>query len=541
MKFLFTTACKPIPIFLSRFLSIDQTSFRFVVDQDLFNVTSETHSYALHFLAQNINVPSVILEWPTLDELAEELQSDNYDYVGINFRPLDINKLPDMIDCIRKNAPGAKIILGGYGTICLEDLEEEGIYLRDKVDYVCRGEGVAFLRTLIGDTEKRPITCHLPTETHAISWLPKHIHKKVGYLLSALGCEEKCEFCVTSAFTDGKVVEVMTASEIFEGMKWYYENHPDFDRVFLMDENFLDYREKVNELGTLIREDESLGLSNMKYVAFGTVSAVSDWEPDELLLNGVSDVWTGVESFFSYDRKKKTDVKELVKTLHKHGIQTILSWIIGDDCQTQDNINEDIEQFISLKSPASQIASLISCPGTPLYKRLKQEGRAKSFIPEEMHLFGNSMDSLHFSYQERIDILFSMYRRIYETNGPSIMRATKIDMNGYRHCSNSKNPYLSGPKLELFKRKVKNSIILIKVAIEFAPNLKVRKLMQDLWEEYVELFAPFTKSQNIIADNFLSLAEKEYQRREMEGFSLTKEIPLQEYMMPATEHQTQTL
>ena len=89
--------------------------------------------------------------------------------------------------------------------------------------------------------------------------------------------------------------------------------------------------------------------------------------------------------------------------------------------------------------------------------------------------------------------------------------------------------------------KVKNSIILIKVAIEFAPNLKVRKLMQDLWEEYVELFAPFTKSQNIIADNFLSLAEKEYQRREMEGFSLTKEIPLQEYMMPATEHQTQTL
>lgn len=535
MKILFTTACKPIPILAGKFLSMDQASFRFVADQGLFSISSTAHSFALHFLAQNINVPSVVLEWPTLDELAKELESETYDYVGISFRSIDIDRLPDMINLIRLVSPDTKIIIGGYGTLGLEELEEEGIHIRDKVDYVCQGEGVAYLKAILGDNEQRPMISHLPLETYTIPWLSQSgifPPKKVGYILSALGCPVKCEFCATSAYTGGELVEVMTADEIYESMKWYHENYRSFDQAFIMDENFLDYKEKVNELGRLIRNDERFGLSKMNYVAFGTALAVSEWELDELLLNGVSDIWIGIESFFSYDNKKVNNIKTLIHRLHEHGLRTTLSWIIGDDCQTKDNIDEDIEQFIALKSPASQLSLLIANRGTQLSKRLKREGRAKPFRAEDMHLFGNSMDALHFSHQERFDIVMNMYRKIYETNGPSIMRVTKIDMNGYRHCLHSKNPYLNGPKLEYFKRKVRNSIPLVKTAIEFAPNSAVKNLMEDLEAEYVELFGPFTKSQQIAADYMLSLAEKEYKRRELEGYSTLRDIPLERYTYP---------
>lgn len=534
MKVLFTTTCKPIPIFLGKYLSLDQTSYRFVVDQDLFSVFSSAHSYSLHFLAQNINVPSVVLEWPTLDDLTAELRSDSYDCVGISFRSLDTQRVLDMIDQIRTVAPHAKIILGGYGVLGLEDLEEEGIYLRDKVDYICRGEGVAFMRSLLGDDLERPKIAHLPVETATIPWLG--LTEKMGYILSALGCEGQCEFCATSAYAGGRVIEVMTPPEIYESMKWYYSTHRDMGCVFLMDENLLIRKEKVNALGRLIRDDEPFGLSKMNYLGFGTCLALSRWEPEELLLNGVSEVWSGIESFYSYGHKKETDVHGLFRSLHEHGIQTQLSWIIGDDCQTRDNIGEDIRQFIELAPVTAQLSCLCLNRGTSLYRRLKQEGRTRLCDPEEGYLYGNSMDSLHFTHQERLDIIFNMYRRLYETHGPSLLRGTKVEMNGYRYCLYSKNPYLRGPKLKYFKRKVRTTIPFVKTAIVFAPNARVKKLMEDLEREYIELFGPLNKLQRIAADQVLALAEQEHERREAEGYvhSSIREIPLQRYEYPGS-------
>jgi hypothetical protein len=502
-----------------------------VADQDLFSVSAHIPYFPLHLLAQNINVPSVVLEWPTKEELIAELESEKYDYVGITFKCLDLYTVAEMINIIRDVSPDTRIVLGGYGTLALNEPGSE--YIRDRVDHICRGEdGIQFMRRLLGDDLTRPKICHLPPEVITMPWLS--VSTRVGYILSALGCAGKCEFCSTSAYTKGEVIEVMTPAEIYESMRWYYDSYPDFSQVYMMDENFLLRQEKVKALGELIRNDDRYGLSRMYYLAFGTILATGKWDPDELLLNGVGQIWMGIESFYSYGIKKEdVNIPTLINTLKEHGIEVQLSWIIGDDCQTPENIDADVDQLVALCPCTAQLAVLSASPGTALYDRLKKEGRIRPFDPKEGHLLGNNMNALHFTHEERLNIVFKTYRKLYETYGPSMMRTLKVHINGYRHCLNSKNPYLNGPKLGFFKSEIRNTIPFVPMAAEFAPNEKVRSLMLDLEKEYVELFGPFRKTQRIAADHIIKLAEKEMRRRETEGYSpFVDEPPLHKYVYP---------
>ena len=527
MKILYTTSVKPIPIFLDRYLSIDDVSYRFVGDQGLFSATADVPSFALHFLAQNVHVPSVVLEWPTLEDLALELESDDYDYVGITFKIIDLYKLGPMIERIRQVSPKTQIILGGYGTL---GLNEPGFAdLQSQVDHICwTGDGVQFIRKLVGGNLNAPVTCHLPVETIRIPWM--NFQNDVGYILSALGCAWQCEFCCTSAYAQGQVIEVMSPEEIVESMQWYYAQHRNMSDIYVMDEELLMRKDKVNAIGRLIREDSEFGLKSISYLAFSTVKSLAEWEPEELLLNGVGIVWTGLESKYSYQRKKGgSDQKQLMKALQQHGIQGQISWMIGDDCQTKENIHDDVADLIDHEPCTVQLTSLSAFPGTALYERLKREGRGGQFNPEEYHLFGETMQPLHFTHEELLDTISQTYRRIYESQGPLATRVLNVHMNGYEYCMGSDNPHLRGPKLEFFKRRIRNTIPIIKVATELAPTTVVKNRMLDLNQRYQELFGPLRRTQQFLADRLMSLAEEELERRTRDGYTTLREVALKRY------------
>jgi haloalkane dehalogenase len=535
MRVLFTSTCKPIHVFLDRFLSIDDVSYRFIVDQGPFSASADIPCFSLHFLAQNLSVPSVVLEWPTLDELADELRSCHYDYLAITCKVIDMDRLSEMIPVIRRAAPDTKIILGGYGILGLN--EPQFHHIRDGVDYVCwTGDGVKFMRKLLGEPLDRSVQAHLPVEVIRIPWMKQVATMfdsgvQAGYLLSALGCVWKCEFCATSAYTNGQTVDVMTPAEIVESMKWYYANNSFMKHVFVMDEELLLRKDKVKAIGKLIQEDAEYGLNTMTYLAFGTIKAISRWDPEELLLNGVGEVWTGVESKFSYQRKKgEADQKSLIRGLSEVGIEPQLSWIMGDDCQTKENIQEDIDYLIGLEPTTVQLTTLSALPGTALFRRLRESNRVPEKLdPSQYHLFGNTMQSLHFTHDEQVQIILDTYRRMYEELGPSAMRALGVYMNGYEYCSRSQNPLLNGPKRAFFKRRIEHGIFQIRVAIEMAPGPQARSAMETLYHRYVSLFGPMRKSVQNLADRALALAEKEMERRAREGYTTLRDVPLKRF------------
>ena len=102
---------------------------------------------------------------------------------------------------MRKYAPASKIILGGYGTV----LDDET--LMQYGDYICREEGVQFMRRLLGEPEiempyKHPlIESHLKVLSVPIS--------RTGLIFAGLGCPNGCDFCCTSHFFKRKHIKLL--------------------------------------------------------------------------------------------------------------------------------------------------------------------------------------------------------------------------------------------------------------------------------------------------------------------------------------------
>ena len=121
----------------------------------------------------------------------------------------------------------------------------------------------------------------------------------------------------------------------------------------------------------------------MSYFTFGSMSAISKYEPEELLLNGLDTVWIGVESYFTRLKKTRAEnqqeqfdlnergafTAETFRTLHSMGIKTIGSWIMGLDCQDRINVPLDEDHFISLNPTFQQISVLTVEPAMPIGKR----------------------------------------------------------------------------------------------------------------------------------------------------------------------------
>jgi len=111
--------------------------------QGVFSPRSVNFTFALDYIAANIDAPAVVLQYPSHRELVRELRKAP-DYVGISFNLVTFHRMKEAVALVRKHAPNAKIVLGGYGTV-LGDAQ-----LAPYGDHICREEGVAWFRALLG-------------------------------------------------------------------------------------------------------------------------------------------------------------------------------------------------------------------------------------------------------------------------------------------------------------------------------------------------------------------------------------------------------
>ena len=109
--------------------------------QGLFSPRTVNIHYSLEYIAENLDTPAVVLQYPSERELIRELKK-GYDYVGVSFLLAVMHKMKAAVALIRKHAPNSKIVLGGYGTVLGEE------FLKPYGDHICRGEGVEFFRKL---------------------------------------------------------------------------------------------------------------------------------------------------------------------------------------------------------------------------------------------------------------------------------------------------------------------------------------------------------------------------------------------------------
>ena len=489
-QLLFTTPTFPYPTLPANDSLTDATGQRFTKGDDLFTIISHTHCFANHILAQNVDTPSVLLEYPRWDDFTKEVDK-GYPLLGISCLPVHLDQVMKMCEYVRKRSPGTKIMIGSYGGQAFSakyDQETQKKY----VDYVVHGEGVKFLRELLGEETNRPINQRLmPKAGGSLQFLTKFPKGAVGFLVSGLGCPGGCDFCATTALYDRRRIEMLTPEELVEHISLYHKHFPKVSHVFVIEEDHFRHPEYLIKIRDYWQNNPEV-VESLDWFAFGSVDHIGKFAQkygwDALSELGIGAIFIGVESKFAgehgYEKRDEIDARMVFDKLHSMGIRTVGAWICGWDFHNHSNMYEDLNYFISLYPTYQQLTRLSPFPGTMLWERLKEEGRVKEVPWEDVHFWSGAQKNMSLEEHETLNLTEYGYDLMYKTWGPSILRRLDVQLNGYAYCIKSPNPVLRRHKARFFKRQCAMMWTMIYAMERHAPNGVVRRRVNKVDEKY---------------------------------------------------------
>lgn len=458
--------------------------------QGIFSPRTVNVHFGLDYIAENLDAPTVVLQYPSKRELIKELKK-GYDYVGISFIMALMHKMKEMVALIREYAPKSKIVLGGYGTVLKDDV------LKPYADFICREEGVAYFRRLLGEPEismpyKHPLI---------VSWL-KVFGWKVsgtGKIFAGLGCPNGCDFCCTSHFFSRKHIKLLPSGrDIYNVVERYFDLDPDL--VFLiLDEDFLLNKKRALEF----RECVLRGTKKPSIFAFSSIKAISQYTVEEILEMGIDGFWIGYEGTRSnYAKQQGRPVPEILTEFREHGITVLTSMIVGFDYQTPEIVAQELDGLMQLKPALAQFLIYGPVPGTPFYERIIKENLLQDVYTSEKDLFYRRADGFRtmikhptLSPEQIEDIQRWCFDQDFQRLGPSIYRVLEGRFLGYLKLKDSPNPVLR-QKAEYYAKELRYAYPVFLPGKLFGPNAAVRKWIGDLEQRiHAELGTPPLKQQ----------------------------------------------
>ncbi len=511
-RILLTTPTYPYPTLPANDSLTDATGQRFTKGDDIFALVSHTHCFANHILAQNVDTPTVLLEYPRWEDFTDEVDK-GYPVVGISAYPVHLDRVMEMCRYVRQRSPASKILLGSYAGQAFQasyDEAEQSEY----VDGVVHGEGVRFMRRLLGEPTDRPIRQALmPKAGGTVPYISRYPKGAVGFLVSGLGCIGGCDFCSTTALFDRKRIELLSPQELVEHMHLYFQHFPDVRQVFVVEEDHFRQPAYLDEMRPYWMGHPEM-MESVDWFGFGSIDHIGKFAKkygwDAIAELGLGTVFIGVESKFAgdhgYDKRDEIDARECFHRLHSMGIRTVGAWICGWDFHDHSNIHEDLNYFVSLMPTYQQLTRLSPFPGTALWDRLKEEGRIDDVPWEDVHFWSGAQKNRALEPHETLNLTEYGYDLLYRTWGPSLLRRLDVLMNGYEYCRRSDNPVLRRHRALYFKRQSATFWLLLKGMDRFAPNGLVRRRVRKADERYRRVIGEPTPVMTAVATALDGLA-----------------------------------
>ena len=435
--------------------------------QGLFSPRANHVQFSLAYIAENLQAPTTVLQYPTRAELIRELQK-GYDYVGLSFVLSTFHRMKESVAMIREHAPQAKIVLGGYGTV-LSDEE-----LAPWGDYVCREEGSAFMQRLLGE---RPSAPRHPLVVSRLRVFGRET-SRTGMVFAGLGCPNGCDFCCTSHFFKRKHIRLLeTGRDIYDVIRRYQEVEPQMSTVIL-DEDFLLNRKRALEL----RDCVVAGERAVSIFCFASVKALSQYTVTEILEMGIDGVWIGYEGTRSgYAKQSGRPVAELFTELREHGISILTSMIVGLPYQTPAIIEEELDGLLALEPALCQFLIYGPTPGTPFYEQVMKEGRLHEDLAADRERYYRNCTGFKamvthptMSAAEIETAQQHCFREDVARLGPSIFRSLDVWLRGYLRLKDSPNPTLR-LKAERFAGEIRKAYPVFLAGRMLARGRSVRR------------------------------------------------------------------
>jgi len=410
--------------------NIDFFYYRNTLKQGIFQLRQNQSWHPLHFLAQNLQATSLVLENPTLNGFKKELMRHHYDVVAFTFSVITASRILEMATWVKKNSPGTDIIIGGYGTAVFSETYEISEQLRNTVDHICTGEGVAFLSAYLegkfGIISSKPLEQNLLPIRVSFFRTRFTIQLNLNFI-AALGCNFHCSFCSTSSqFKQKKVL--FSGENLYRSVKQGTERYPRATSGVIFEEDFLENREAVLEFMHCMEKDTALITRPFFLTVFSSAHNVVRYTMSELIRCGIGMLYIGVESFdddlLETEKLKKrggsqVDIEQLFGKLHAAGIHTLGSIIIGWDKHTNDSIPLELDRFVKLNPTLYQVMPLQAVPGTPLWQRMKEERRINpDFSFDKARLEKSSFRFKNITQEESMNYILDTYQKLVDEGGP---------------------------------------------------------------------------------------------------------------------------
>jgi radical SAM superfamily enzyme YgiQ (UPF0313 family) len=487
-KVLLATPVTPYPIQPWHDTPTDIMRQRFMKGQGIFTHEGHMHLAGPFIIAQNISVPCTVLDHPTMENWVDEVKK-GYDYVGISALTPNLESVMEMCRRVRKHSPKSEIILGGFVA------QSVGAYYPEEewkklVDHIVLGDGVIWFRKLLGDDTHKPVRQHfLPRCAFGSPpWLDRWPEGETSALIAAVGCANGCDFCTTTTHFGGKRILLVTPEQVKEEIKMWQRRAPGTHYIVYEEDQDRDF---INEVGRLLREDPELDFSQFTITILTSINTLSTYRDlDDLAHDNVGHIFIGLESKFAPDQgygKRKGDAREIFHALYDRGIGATIGWMAGFDFHTRETIEEDFQYFLSCEPPTAQLTRVTPYPGTPLYKRLKEEGRVKPFKWEDVSFYGGGMVHKHLYEHEILEYIRKGDERLLHTWGPSILRMLKVHMKGYERFKEYKDKHFQ-QIAEGHRQQLYQGYTMIPAMERFAVNGRVRKMVKELEQRWKHHF-----------------------------------------------------
>lgn len=509
-RILLTTPTYPYPTLPANDSLTDATGQRFTKGDDIFTLISHTHCYANHILAQNIETPATLLEYPRWKDFKKEVDK-GYSIIGISAFPPHLDTVMKMCEYIREKSPETTIMLGSYAAQAFNAKYDEKTQ-KKYVDYVVKGEGVRFLREFLGEEPNRPIEQKLMPKCGGAPWfINKYPIGNVGFVVTGLGCPGGCDFCSTTEMFGFKRIELLSPKEFVEHINLYHKHFPDVRLIFAIEEDHFRHPEYLFETKKYWESNPEV-VESLDWLAFGSVDNIYKFAKqygwDTIAEIGIGAIFIGVESKFAgehgYTKRQEIDARKLFDKLHSMGIRTLGAWICGWDFHDHSNMYEDLNYFVACYPTFQQLTRLSPFPGTVLYERMKEQNRVRDVGWEDVHFWSGSQENIALETHETLNLTEYGYELLYKTWGPSILRKLDVTLNGYEYCLNSDNPLMRDHKSLFYKRQAALLWNLINAMDRFAPNGVVRRRVRKTDEKYRKLIGeptPMMKYLSKIVEN----------------------------------------
>jgi radical SAM superfamily enzyme YgiQ (UPF0313 family) len=496
---LLSTPITPYPIQPWHDTPTDIMRQRFMKGQGIFTHEGHMHLAGPFILAQNVSVPVVVLDHPRMEHWIDEIKK-GYDYVGISALTPNLESVMEMCRMVRKHSPKSEIILGSFVAQSVGAYYPEEEW-RKLVDHIVLGDGVRWFRELLGDDVNAPVRQHfLPRCAFGTTpWLNKWPEGETSALIAAVGCDRGCDFCTTTTHFGGKRHLLVTPEQVKNEIKMWQEYAAGTHFIVYeedQDKNFID------EVGRLMREDPDIDFSQFAITILTSINTLSTYDDlDQLAHDNVRHIFIGLESKFAPDEgygKRVGDAKEILHELYARGIGTTLGWMAGFDFHTRETMEEDFQYFLACEPPTAQLTRVTPYPGTPLYNRLKEEGRIKPFKWQDVSFYGGGMIHKHLYEHEIMEYLRQGDERLFQTWGPSILRMMKVHLNGYERFKEYDDKHFR-QVAEGHRDQAYQGYAMIAAMDRFAPNGRVRKMVKELeqrWKHHFGEPSTFMKVQS---------------------------------------------